>query len=182
MATLCAPPWARPVVRGSRVVTIPRKEARLVAALGKARNAYSNGQGWKPRAGQSRAKTEADHILGAYGEYAVCEVFGLDWNVDPTVRARFDVGPLQVRTRSLQWHELYLYTDGSDCPDDPFVLVTAEFAPTCVVHGWTFGREAMVKRYRTNWGREDVFAVPQRDLHELAELPALFPELRLAPR
>jgi hypothetical protein len=109
------------------------------------------------------------HIEGAGGECAVAKALKLYWSgsVD-TFKREGDVGDLEVRTRSEDWHELLIR------PDDPsaiYVLVVGKI-PHFRLVGWI---HSSVAKQRNDWlkphgGRPPAYFVPQSELRPIEEL------------
>src|SRR5580698_911052 len=81
---------------------------------------------------------------------------------------------IDVKGRSLFKHELGVDTDALD--DFAYLLITAEYAPEYVVHGWLWGRE--IKQHpewlddKAKRGRASYFC-PQKELRDTDELIAI---------
>ena len=85
------------------------------------------------------------HIMGAIGELAVAKFLGVFWNGNLGNLKAPDVGFVQVRSRSEQWHSLILHPADSD--DDLFYLVTVQDY-VCDVVGYIRGRDG---KHPSHW-------------------------------
>lgn len=91
------------------------------AVVGCMRNSFALGIHGRPKYGQDSASRSEDDILGARGEIIIALDLNIFWDGTVGQWGGPDVGRLQVRTRSENWHDLIVYLDAD--PRDTYVLV-----------------------------------------------------------
>ena len=152
-------------------------EVALAAQVGLKRQLNAIKDGRKDQHGFKGDGWET-HIVGACGELAAAKAIGVYWT--PTVdtfKSGGDIGKLQVRTRSLSWHELYIRPD--DRVSDVFILVTGAI-PSFTVRGWYPATQARRDEWWKDHGNRDfAWFVPQRELNPLKTIDRdlQFPEI-----
>lgn len=111
-------------------------------------------------------------IEGSCGELALAKATRSFWSgpigldaADRVMAKRYDVGQVQVRTRT----DPALIIDQRDNPDDIFILVMGE-TPHFRIMGWIEAREAQQEKYWCSEMPHPNFKVPLADLHEMDEL------------
>jgi hypothetical protein len=104
-------------------------------------------------------------VMGASAEMALAKMLNIYWCGDVNTFKLPDVGSLQVRSTSLEHGSLIVRENDSD--NDIFVLMILERPSTYHFGGWTFGVDAVQRKYRrAPNGRPPAFFVPQRDLNQ----------------
>ena len=78
------------------------------------------------------------HEIGVMGERAVAVWRNEPWTGNLGDFKAADVGELQVRTRTEQFHKLILHP--ADCDQDVFVLATILSSRLVELTGWLYGR------------------------------------------
>ena len=103
-----------------------------------------------------------EHLVGALGEAAVAKYFNVWWSGAIGRLKAADVGRLQVRTRTENWHQLILHkTD----PDDDYYLLVHYDAPRFGLVGFMKGRDGKRDEFwQTKTGRPCYF-IPNAKLH-----------------
>ena len=149
----------------SERVTLTLSEVLMATAAGAVRHMEAVRAGRRDRHGFEGDGLSA-HILGACGEIAVGKLTGMYWGGESGTFKKSDIGhDVQIKTRSLEWHDLIVRHDDAD--DHRFVLVTG--SPPCLtVHGWVWGREAKQPGYlKPHGGRPEAYFVPQSALRAM---------------
>lgn len=101
------------------------------------RHVQNKFSGRKPRYGLTGVGWN-EGMVGALGEAAVAMFFNVYWSGAIGDLGAKDVGRLQVRTRTEQWHNMILHEADND--DDYFVLVHYD-APRFHIAGWIQARD-----------------------------------------
>jgi hypothetical protein len=113
------------------------------------------------------------HIMGAIGEAAVAQHYGIEWK--PMEFRRVDVGGFEVRSTDYKLGRLVLHEgDRIGCP---YILARLHKLPVVVLVGWLAGEDGMRKDW---WGEcnparpngRPAFWVPNAELHDMEELRA----------
>lgn len=117
-------------------------------------------------------EAEAAHITGALGESACAKILGLPWDgLVNTFKRKGDIGiGREVRTRTEEWHDLFVRDDDGD--EDTFFLMYADKADKhrYGLAGWMLGKEAKQSKWRKNpGGYGAAFFVPKEYMHDIAD-------------
>ncbi len=142
-------------------------QVAMAAGVGVWRHSAALQAGRKDRREELEEKGWLIHIEGAIGEYAAALAIGVPWEATVNTFKRVgDLGSVEVRTRSKDWHELQVRPD--DPLDRPYVLVTGT-PPIYTVRGWVWGHEAEEKGRKLDPGDKGMPAwfVPQEGLRPI---------------
>ncbi len=153
-------------------VALNEEERTTGANEGTARQTDAVRRGLKDKYGFDGDPLEA-HINGARGEVGFAKIVGATWrSTVGTFKSGYDVGKLQVRTRSRHDYELIFRPDDTPLEAQPFVLMLGNFSLFAVV-GWIIGRDARKDEWwGTHGGRDGAWFVPQEKLLDIRELPS----------
>jgi hypothetical protein len=147
-------------------VTLTESEMLEAAIAGVYRSVEDRAAGRKEAHGQETLGYDRS-ILGCFGERAVAKEFNLYWPGKGVFGER-DVGPFEVRTRSLHSYDLIVRKKNKD--EDMYVLVTGK-GPDFWIRGWKFGDESKQKKWiRTHANRPPAYFVPVEELEDPMEL------------
>jgi hypothetical protein len=151
-------------------VALNEHERAMGAKEGTARQDDAVRRGLKDKYGFEGDPLEI-HINGARGEIGFAKVVGAHWRSSVgTFKSGYDVGKLQVRTRSRHDYELIFRPDDQPMESQPFVLVLGNFSLFSVV-GWIIGRDARRDEWlQTHANRPKAWFVPQERLLDIREL------------
>lgn len=102
-------------------------------------------------------------MVGALGEAAVAMYYNVYWSGSIGNLAASDVGRLQVRTRTEDWHNLILHDRDKD--DDHFVQVYYD-APRFVIAGWIKAKDGKQKKFwKDPAGGRPAYFIPKEELN-----------------
>lgn len=100
------------------------------------------------------------HIEGACAEMAVAKVLENYWGGPVNTFKDADIGQ-KIQVRSTQYKTGCLIVRKDDSSDDIYYLVTG-IAPTYIIRGWLYGRDARKKKWlQAPAGRPPAWFVPQ---------------------
>jgi hypothetical protein len=156
-------------------VAMKWREVALAAQRGLSRCLHNLKDGRKDANGAEQvAGIGADmHIMGAIGEAAVAQHYGIEWK--PMEFGGVDVGRFEVRATDYKLGRLVLHPgDRADCP---YILARLNKLPVVVLVGWMLGRDGMAAEW---WGecnperpnKRPAFWVPNDRLRDMEELKA----------
>jgi hypothetical protein len=151
-------------------VALNEQERRMGADEGTARQNDAVRRKLEDKHGFDGDPLEA-HINGARGEIGFAKIVGARWQSSVgTFKSGYDVGKLQVRTRSKHDFELIVRPDDAPLEGQPFVLMVGNFSLFAVV-GWMIGRDARREEWWQRHGdRPGAWFVPQAALRDISEL------------
>ncbi len=148
-------------------VTLSPMEMEIAAVVGAHRRIENIHVGRKDSYGAMREENGWTlDIEGAAGEMAVAKWSGKYWCGNLGDLKADDVGRLQVRSTANHTGRLIIHEKDRD--DRAFILVTGT-APTLVLRGWMWGKEAKQQCYWADptAGGRPAFFVPQCDLRPI---------------
>ena len=124
-------------------IILSKGDMFLATATGQVRHSEALKSGRKDSHGFTVKQDPLNvHIDGVCGEFSVCRWKGIPYvPTFNTYHKKPDIEPdIEVRTRSADWHDLYVRDD--DNLNYRFVLVTGERPPQFIIRGWCWGHEA----------------------------------------
>jgi hypothetical protein len=140
----------------------------LAASMGVLRQVENLTKGRAPAFGAGRKNDWQLHIEGCMGEFAAakalnCFPYGL------TLFRGSDLGSIEVRTRSEDWHDLILHPEDKDGAK---YLLVCGLNGLYSVKGFIHGRDGKREEYwKDPAGGRAAFFVPQAELHDYREMP-----------
>lgn len=143
------------------VVTLTPSEIFDAAQVGCQRQVQNIKNNSTPAYGSGSRNDWQLHISGALGEKALAKYLGIYWSGKGQMRAP-DVGNVDVRTRSEDWHDLIIHPNDPD--DRTFYLLTGNNG-TYTVHGCIQAKDAKVKDFwKDPAGGRPAYFIPQSAL------------------
>lgn len=146
------------------IVKLTPLEMRLAAMVGVEREIDALANNRRLTYGADPALVFANHIIGAFGEYAVAKVLRSAWgSTMPDYQG--DVGSVHIRTTAHPRGNLILHP--ADRAEDPHILVRGNL-DSWELMGWCYGWEGQQERYWRDFGNNrPAFFVPVSALRKI---------------
>ncbi len=142
-------------------VMLKYSEVFIAAVAGCMRQIQNLKKGRAPRYGAGNENDWQLHIEGCLGELVIAKWLGAHWSGKGTLRAP-DVGRVDVRTRSKQWHDLILHPED---PDDRAFWLVCGGNGKYSIKGWILARDGKKALYwKDPAGDRPAYFVPQESL------------------